>query len=98
MAPLKIYGIPKSRAVRVIWMAEELAIPYEIMPVTDAIAHLIQPGIHAAAIRETALQKGMRPLRLAGAFKIAAEKTTFAEVLAVVPPAERASTIIPSKI
>ncbi len=71
---------------------------YEIMPVTDAIAHLIQPGIHAAAIRETALQKGMRPLRLAGAFKIAAEKTTFAEVLAVVPPAERASTIILSKI
>jgi glutathione S-transferase len=36
MAALKIYGIPKSRAVRVIWMAEELAIPYEIVPVTMA--------------------------------------------------------------
>ncbi len=66
---------------------------YEIMPVTDAIAQLIQPGIHAAAIRETALRAGMRPLRLAGAHKIAAEKSTFAEVLAVVPPAERATPI-----
>ena len=36
MAPLKIYGIPKSRAVRVIWAAEELAIPYEIVTVTMA--------------------------------------------------------------
>ncbi len=36
MANLKIYGIPKSRAVRVIWMAEELAIPYENVLVTMA--------------------------------------------------------------
>jgi len=36
MAALKIHGIPKSRAVRVIWMAEELGIPYEIVPVTMA--------------------------------------------------------------
>ena len=30
---LKIYGIVKSRAARVIWLAEELAIPYERVPV-----------------------------------------------------------------
>lgn len=36
MANLKIYGIPKSRAVRVIWMAEELGIPYDNVPVTMA--------------------------------------------------------------
>lgn len=34
MATLKIHGIPKSRAVRVIWMAGELGIPYENVPVT----------------------------------------------------------------
>lgn len=36
MANLKIYGIPKSRAVRVIWMAEELGLPYDTVPVTMA--------------------------------------------------------------
>ncbi len=36
MAALKIHGIPKSRAVRVLWAAEELGIPYEIVPVTMA--------------------------------------------------------------
>jgi glutathione S-transferase len=36
MADLKIYGIPKSRAVRVIWMAEELGIPYDNELVTMA--------------------------------------------------------------
>ncbi len=30
---LRIYGIVKSRAVRVLWLAEELAIPYEWIPV-----------------------------------------------------------------
>ena len=33
---LKIYGIPKSRAVRVLWMAEELGVPYENVGVTMA--------------------------------------------------------------
>jgi glutathione S-transferase len=36
MAALKIYGIPKSRAVRVIWMAEELGLPYQNELVTMA--------------------------------------------------------------
>ena len=30
---LKIYGIPRSRAVRTLWMAHELAIPYELIEV-----------------------------------------------------------------
>ena len=29
---LKIYGIPRSRAFRVLWAAEELALPYENVP------------------------------------------------------------------
>ena len=30
---LKIYGIPRSRAVRTLWMAHELAIPHELIQV-----------------------------------------------------------------
>lgn len=32
---LTIYGIPQSRAVRVIWLAKELGIPYKLEPVTN---------------------------------------------------------------
>jgi glutathione S-transferase len=34
MAALKIYGVPRSRTVRVLWLAEELGIPYENIPQT----------------------------------------------------------------
>jgi glutathione S-transferase len=30
---LKIYGIPRSRAIRNLWMAEELGVPYELVEV-----------------------------------------------------------------
>lgn len=40
--PVKIYGIPQSRALRVLWMARELAIPHENIQV------------HFAKIRESA--------------------------------------------
>lgn len=36
MADLKIYGIPKSRAIRNIWTAEELGVPYDQVKVTWA--------------------------------------------------------------
>jgi glutathione S-transferase len=42
MAKLKIYGIPFSRAFRVLWMAEELGIEYESIP-TDFISDCKQP-------------------------------------------------------
>ncbi|HEX4889117.1 MAG TPA: glutathione S-transferase family protein [Alphaproteobacteria bacterium] len=32
---LTIYGIPQSRALRVIWLAKELGIPYKLEPVTN---------------------------------------------------------------
>ena len=66
---------------------------YEIMTVTESIARLIRPGTHAAEIREAALREGMQPLRLAGAHKIAAEKSTFNEVLAVVPPTAHSTAL-----
>lgn len=33
---LKVYGVPKSRAFRVLWVAAELGIPYENIPVDSA--------------------------------------------------------------
>jgi len=34
---LKIYGAPHSRAFRVIWLAKEIGIPYEHIPVTFSV-------------------------------------------------------------
>jgi len=31
---IKLYGIPRSRAARAIWMLEELQVPYELVPVS----------------------------------------------------------------
>ena len=31
---IKLYGIPRSRAARVLWMLEELQVPYELVPVS----------------------------------------------------------------
>jgi glutathione S-transferase len=34
--PLKLYGLLKSRASRVVWIANELGIPYELIPIVQA--------------------------------------------------------------
>jgi len=39
---LKIYGAPHSRTFRVIWLANEIGIPYEHIPVT------FDPQTHSA--------------------------------------------------
>jgi glutathione S-transferase len=31
---IKLYGIPRSRTARVLWMLEELQVPYELVPVS----------------------------------------------------------------
>jgi general secretion pathway protein E len=59
---------------------------YEILTVDEQLNSMIKPGCHAAALREVALANGMRPLRLAGALKVAAGRTTLGEVMGVVPP------------
>ena len=33
MATLKIYGIPRSRAFRTLWLAKELGLDYENVPI-----------------------------------------------------------------
>ena len=60
---------------------------YEMLSVDAAIGSLIRPGADGLALRRAALAGGMRPLRLAGALKVATGRTTFAEVMSVVPPA-----------
>ncbi|MCA6217125.1 glutathione S-transferase family protein [Ideonella sp. B7] len=41
---LKIYGIAASRAIRPLWAAEELGLPYEQIPIHYASPEVKQPG------------------------------------------------------
>lgn len=45
---LRIYGTIKSRTVRVLWMAEELALPYELVPVDYNTGQMT--GLNVAAV------------------------------------------------
>ena len=58
---------------------------YEIMQVTREVKHLIQDKTDIAALTQAAYKGGMRPLRVAGATKVAQGVTTFEEVLKSVP-------------
>jgi general secretion pathway protein E len=58
---------------------------YELLAVSDAARACIHPVPDAAKLRHQALQDGMRPLRLAGAMKVAEGVTTLAEVLRTTP-------------
>src|SRR4029079_13355727 len=55
------------------------------MTVGDAARSHIQPIPDAAKLRQQALQDGLRPLRLAGAMKVAEGVTTLEEVLRATP-------------
>jgi general secretion pathway protein E len=61
---------------------------YEIMSVTDALRAQVSEHPDPRKIRATAIQGGLRPLRLAGAQKIAQGETTFEEVVRNAPPIE----------
>ncbi len=58
---------------------------YEILTVTREIKHLIQDKTDLVALTQAAYKGGMRPLRVAGATKVAQGVTTFEEVLKSVP-------------
>ena len=58
---------------------------YEMLTVTDDMRRLIATASEPGALRQRAMQDGLRPLKLAGAQKIAAGLTTLEEVLKVVP-------------
>ncbi|HXG02796.1 MAG TPA: hypothetical protein VNO23_05215 [Candidatus Binatia bacterium] len=56
---------------------------YELMPLEPPVRKLIQAGAGTSAIREAALQIGMRTLRTAGLAKVRAGITSLDEVLRV---------------
>jgi general secretion pathway protein E len=58
---------------------------YELLDVTDAARSAISPTPDAGALRRQALKDGLRPLRLAGAMKVAEGLTTVEEVLRSTP-------------
>lgn len=61
---------------------------YEILRVTPEVRELMQADADIGKIRKQGLKQGMEPLRISGARKIHAGKTTLAEVLRVAPPSE----------
>jgi type IV pilus assembly protein PilB len=56
---------------------------YEVMPVTEALRHLILKDASTADIREAAEQEGMKTLRQAGLAKVLDGTTTTQEILRV---------------
>ena len=62
---------------------------YEILMLSPDMKQAITDNADVAKIRDLAYREGMKPLRIAGAMKIAAGMTTLAEVFKVAPPSER---------
>ncbi len=58
---------------------------YEIMPFSESLQALADDKSSLEQLRRQAYKEGMRSLRLAGALKVAAGKTTINEVLRVTP-------------
>jgi general secretion pathway protein E len=56
------------------------------MPMSAEIMKLVSEGAELTKLREQAMREGMKPLRIAGAKKVAAGLTTIAEVIKVAPP------------
>ncbi len=59
---------------------------YEMMPLSDELKQQITDNFDLLKFRKIALKKGMQPLNLAGAQKVAKGLTTISEVLKVAPP------------
>jgi general secretion pathway protein E len=58
---------------------------YELLTVSEAIKSCLHPVAEMQALLRLALQDGMRPLRLAGAMKVAEGQTTIGEILRSTP-------------
>ena len=57
-----------------------------MLTVTDAFKDKVSSQPNIDALRRQAVTDGMRPLRLAGALKVAEGRTTIDEILASTPP------------
>jgi general secretion pathway protein E len=58
---------------------------YELLVMSEAAKACIHPALDADALRRQAVKDGMRPLRLAGAMRVAQGETTLEEVLRATP-------------
>jgi general secretion pathway protein E len=58
---------------------------YELLVMSEAARAAVHPSLDATALRRQAIKDGMRPLRLAGAMKVAEGLTTIEEVLRSTP-------------
>ena len=58
---------------------------YELLLMNDSARALVHPQLDADALRREAVKQGMRPLRLAGAMKVAEGLTTLEEVMRSTP-------------
>ncbi|MFT7684731.1 MAG: general secretion pathway protein E [Candidatus Azotimanducaceae bacterium] len=58
---------------------------YELLPLTDKIKSIVGSGTEIGKLRLQAMKEGMKTLRLSGALKVAAGKTTVSEILRVAP-------------
>jgi general secretion pathway protein E len=58
---------------------------YELLLMNEAARAAVHPSLDAGALRKQAVKDGMRPLRLAGAMKVAEGVTTLEEVLRSTP-------------
>ena len=61
---------------------------YELLVMSDAARAAVHPVLDTAALRRVAVKDGMRPLRLAGAMKVAEGVTTVDEILRNTPSLE----------
>ena len=61
---------------------------YELLTVSEALKDKINQAPSIDQLRRQAVQDGMRPLRLAGALRVAEGLTTLEEVIAATPPLE----------
>jgi len=61
---------------------------YELFTLSNESRALIRPDVDTAELRRQGCREQMRPLRLAGAQKVAAGETTMEEVIRVTPPAD----------
>jgi general secretion pathway protein E len=59
---------------------------YEILPLTEELRGLMRTRSDLRDLRRSAMRSGVKPLRLAGAAKVAAGLTTIEEVLKAAPP------------
>lgn len=59
---------------------------YELLTVTEGFKEKVSKEPNIDALRRQAVSEGMRPLRLAGALKVAEGLTTIEEILASTPP------------